>query len=530
MLFKWFPRTEKKHRKKEVVHEMGFQEENHQLHQDLDGVLQRIKKELGNSPDVIVRTFQIGQSPQNRVAAVYMEGLTDKEKINDFVARSLLMEPVGEVLPQSSNSQSIFDVIKTRALTVGDVKVQNDWNGMMHAILSGDIIILVNGFANCIIGNLRGGEQRSISEPQVEINIRGPKDSFTESIETNISLVRRRMKSPKLWLESMRIGNISQTEVAIMYLKGIAEDRLVEEMRRRLKDIRIDAILESGYIEELVQDQTFTPFPTVFNTERPDVVAGNLLEGRIAVLVDGTPNTLILPTTFSQFFKSAEDYYQRFDFAVFMRMIRYFSFLLVILVPSIYIAVTSYHHEMIPTPLVINLLAQREGVPFPVVIEALLMEAAFEIMREAGTRMPRAVGQAVSIVGAVVLGQAAVQAGVVTAMMVIIVSLTGIAGFTMPGFTLSTTARLIRFPMMLAASTLGFYGIIMAIILLVAHMASLRSFGIPYLSPFAPFGLKHQKDTIWRSPFKTAITRPRLLGAKQMTSLQKDEGPLPDQK
>ncbi|MBO1515286.1 spore germination protein [Metabacillus bambusae] len=529
MISKWFFRSKKKHKKKEIIHEMGFQEGNHKLQQDLDQMLHQIKKDLGNSPDVIVRTFQIARGSQNQVAAVYMEGLTDKEKINDFVARSLLIDPVDDALPQSVDSQNIFDFIKTRALTVGDVKVQSDWNSMMYSILSGDIIVLVNGFNSCITGNLRGGEQRSISEPESEINIRGPKDSFTESIGTNISLIRRRMKSPNLWLESMRIGNISQTEVAIMYLKGIAEDQLVEEMRRRLKDIRIDAILESGYIEELVQDQTYTPFPTVYNSERPDVVAGNLLEGRIAVLVDGTPNTLILPTTFSQFFKAAEDYYQRFDFTVFMRIIRYLSFFIVILLPSIYIAVTAYHHEMVPTPLVINLLAQREGVPFPVVIEALLMEIAFEIMREAGTRMPRAVGQAVSIVGAVVLGQAAVQAGVVTAMMVIIVSLTGIASFTMPGFTLTTTARLIRFPMMLAASTLGFYGIIIAVILLVAHMTSLRSFGIPYLSPFAPFGLKHQKDTIWRSPFKSAITRPRLFDSNQMSSLQKDKDPLSDQ-
>ncbi|WP_412734096.1 spore germination protein [Halalkalibacterium halodurans] len=283
---------------------------------------------------------------------------------------------------------------------------------------------------------------------------------------------------------------------------------MVAEIKQRLNDIQIDAILESGNLEELVQDETFTPFPTVFNTERPDVAVGNLLEGRIALLVDGTPNTLILPTTFSQFFKAAEDYYQRFDFAVFMRLIRYFSFFTLLLLPSIYISVTAYHHEMIPTPLAINLVAQREGVPFPVVFEALLMEVAFETMREAGTRMPRAVGQAVSIVGAVVLGQAAVEAGIVTAMMVIIVAFTGIASFTMPGFTLATSARLIRFPMMLAAATLGFYGVIMGVILLVAHMSSLRSFGIPYLSPFAPFGFKHQKDTIWRIPFKKPTTRP----------------------
>lgn len=529
MFFRPFIRANKKKKKKEIVHELGFQEDKQPLERDLDRTVDRIKQELGNSPDVIVRTFQIGSSPLIQVAAIYIEGLTDIEKVNDFVTHSLLFEQKENALPQSNDPHCIFDVILSRALTVGDAKYLNDWNVMMHALLSGDIAVFVDNCEGSIIGNLRGGERRGVTAPETEVNIRGPRDSFNESIGTNVSLIRRRLKSPNLWLESMRVGNITQTDVSIMYLKGIAEDRLVEEVRRRLKDIRIDAILESGNIEDLIQDQTYTPFPTIYNSERPDVVVGNLLEGRIAVLVDGTPNTLILPTTFSQFFKAAEDYYQRVEFTVFMRLIRYFGFFVVMLLPSMYIAVTTHHHEMIPTLLAINLLAQREGVPFPVFFEAFLMEAAFELMREAGTRMPRAVGQAVSTVGAIVLGQAAVEAGIVTAMMVIVVSFTGIASFTLPGFTLTTSARLIRFPMMLAASTFGFYGIFMCTILIVAHLTSLRSFGIPYLSPFAPFGFKRQKDTLWRSPFKTPDTRPGLIGPRQETSSQKDGVPSSDQ-
>ncbi|WP_051251249.1 spore germination protein [Paenibacillus harenae] len=533
MFFKPFVRAIKKRKKKEIVHELGFHEDDQPLEQDLNRTVERIKQELGNSPDVIIRTFRMDIRPHQRVAVIYMEGLTDIEKVNDFVAHSLLFKQNEKEneneSSMSSDPQRIFDVILNRALTVGDAKYLNNWNVMMHALLSGDIAVFVDNCEGCIIGNLRGGERRPVTEPETEVNIRGPKDSFNETIGTNISLIRRRLKSPNLWMESMRIGDITQTDVSIMYLKGIAEDRLVEEVRRRLKDIRIDAILESGYVEDLIQDQTFTPFPLVYNTERPDVVAGNLLEGRIAVLVDGTPNTLILPTTFSQFFKAAEDYYQRVEFTVFMRLIRYFGFFVVMLLPSMYIAVTTHHHEMIPTPLAINLLAQREGVPFPVFFEAFLMEAAFELMREAGTRMPRAVGQAVSTVGAIVLGQAAVEAGIVTAMMVIVVSFTGIASFTMPGFTLTTSARLIRFPMMIAASTFGFYGIFMCTILLVAHLTSLRSFGIPYLSPFAPFGFKHQKDAVLRAPYKTPATRPGLTGGRQEISNQKDGVPSSDQ-
>ncbi|WP_434749141.1 spore germination protein [Paenibacillus amylolyticus] len=480
------------------------------LHHTLQQNLQQIQQELGQSSDIIVRTFQV-PGADSPVAVVYMEGMTDAEKINDFVSHSLMsVNTLNNALPPDPDSGTLFDFLQSRALSTGDTQILDRWSNMMNSILSGALVILIDGSTNCIIVNIQSNNERSIMPPETEINIRGPKDSFTESISTNISLIRRRLKSPDLWLESMNIGAVTNTQVAMMYLQNIAPKQVVEELKQRLKDINIDAILESGYIEELVQDDAITPFPTVFNSERPDVVVGNLLEGRIAVLVDGSPNTLILPTTFPQFFKAVEDYYQRFDFTIFMRIIRYLSFLIVILVPSIYIAVMAYHHEMIPTLLVINLLAQREGVPFPIVIEAVLMELAFEIMREAGTRMPRAVGQAVSIVGAVVLGQAAVQAGIVTAMMVIIVSLTGIASFTLPGYTLTNAARLIRFPLMLAASTLGFYGIIIAMIMLIAHMVSLKSFGVPYLSPFAPFDFKEQKDTIWRSPIKSAATRPHI--------------------
>ncbi|WP_339315096.1 spore germination protein [Paenibacillus sp. FSL R10-2734] len=493
---------------KETVHEEGFHRSRPPLEKSIDLTIDRIRSELGNSPDLIVRYFPLPNVPHVRIAAVYMEGLTDTVKLNDF-ATNLIWEQTDEIdFSNAVNRKIIFEAVWKNAMTVGDAKVQDNWNDLIYALLSGDAVIMVDGYASGILASLRGGDQRDISEPTTEVNIRGPRDSFTEAISTNVSLVRRRLKSPNLWLESMVIGDVSQTEVSMMYLHGTVDDALVKEVRKRLKDIRVDAILESGNVEQLIEDEPYTPFPTVYNTERPDVTAGNLLEGRIAVFVDGTPNTLILPTTFSHFFKAAEDYYQRADYAIFMRFIRYFSFIIMILLPSSYIAVTTHHQEMIPTPLAINILAQREGVPLPILFEALLMEGAFEIIREAGTRMPRAIGQAVSIVGAIVLGQAAVEAGIVTAMMVIIVAFTGIASFTMPGFTLATSSRIIRFPMMIAAATFGFYGVIMGFILVVAHLVSLRSFGIPYLSPFAPFGLSSQKDTLLRAPDKTSKSRP----------------------
>ncbi|MFC5467266.1 spore germination protein [Cohnella suwonensis] len=501
-----FKQTDQPRNNKENTGGTASQEAERILGRNLDDTLSAIRQSLGNSPDVIVRPVQIGAVPGVRVAVIYIEGLSSKLYVNRFLSQSL-----GEDNPDSNDNDRIFETILAKASsTLGNLKVLNDWDGMIHSLLSGHIVILMDGRSGAVIADIRDGEWRSISEPTTELTVRGPKDSFIESIDTNIALVRRRLKNPNLRLETMTIGNESKTDVAIMYINGVTNDRLVSEVKQRLSAIEVDAIQGSGYLEELIRDQTFTPFPTIFNTERPDMAVGNMLEGRIALIVDGTPFTLIMPTTFSQFLKTTEDYYQRFYFAVFLRFVRYFSFFVLLLLPSSYIAVTTFHHEMIPTSLIINLLAQREGIPFPAYFEAMLMEISFEIMREAGIRMPRAVGQAVSIVGAIVLGTAAVEAGVVTAMMVIIVSLTGIASFAIPGLPLNNAVRVIRFPMMILASTFGFYGIMMGMIFLVAHMTSLKSFGVPYLYPFSPFDPWRQKDTFWRSPIKTSRTRPDL--------------------
>lgn len=407
--------------------------------------------------------------------------------------------PIFTAEPGTGRS-TLPQLILNRALEIGDAVLQEGWKDIMLAVLSGDTVILLEGYRTAIICETRGGEQRSVSEPSSQLVVRGPKDGFVESVATNISLIRRRIKSPKLRLEYMKIGTETQTHVALMYMKGIAGEDLIREVRERLHKIALDEVLESGFIEELIQDKTFTPFPTIYNSERPDVAAGNLLEGRVVIIVDGTPFVLILPAVFTQFFQSAEDYSQRFDIAILMRVIRYVSFLVLILGPSVYLALTTYHYEMIPTTLLINLLSQRENVPFPAFVEVLLMETAFEILREAGVRMPRVIGQTVSVVGALILGTAVVEAGIITPIMVIVVALTGIASFAIPAYNMAIAGRLIRFAFLIMASMFGFYGITLALIVLVAHMNSLRSFGIPYLSPFVPLSVKGQKDTILRLP------------------------------
>lgn len=469
--------------------------------------LLHIQKELGDSPDLLIRRIEIGGERRLEAAAVHLSGLADSAAVNEFVLGSLLnhteelfLDSTTGIADSPQEQASLPQQILSRAMEIGDAELQQDWKEIMLAILSGDTAILLEGCRVAILCGTRGGEQRAVSEPSSQLVVRGPKDGFVESVATNISLIRRRIKSTKLHLEVLRIGSETHTHVALMYMKGIAGEELIREVRDRLNKIAMDEILESGYIEELIQDKTFTPFPTIYNSERPDVAAGNLLEGRVVIIVDGTPFVLILPAVFTQFFQSAEDYSQRFDIAILMRLVRYLSFLVLILGPSVYLALTTYHYEMIPTTLLINLLSQRENVPFPAIVELLLMETAFEILREAGVRMPRAIGQTVSVVGALILGTAVVEAGIITPIMVIVVALTGIASFALPAYNLAIAGRIIRFAFLILASMFGFYGITLGLILLVAHMNSLRSFGVPYLSPFVPLSVKGHKDTLLRLP------------------------------
>jgi spore germination protein KA len=329
----------------------------------------------------------------------------------------------------------------------------------------------------------------------------------------------------------MKIGTVTQTDVAIMYIKGIVNEKVVTEVKQRLNRINIDSILESGYIEQLIEDQTWTTFPTIYHTERPDVVTSQLLEGRVAIFVDGTPFVLTAPAVFIQFFQAPDDYYSRFDISTGIRLLRIMSFFIALIGPSLYIAVTTFHQEMIPTAMAIAIAAQRENVPFPAFIEAVIMEVTFEILREAGLRLPRSVGQAVSIVGALVIGQAAVQAGFVSPVMVIVVALTAIANFSTPSFSMAIAARLLRFIIMLLATFLGFYGIMLAIMFMTIHLCSLRSFGVPYMSPIAPFNLGQQQDVLVRFPIWAFKNRPPLISKgniKRTGQAQKPGPPKPN--
>ncbi|TDL32739.1 spore germination protein [Jeotgalibacillus sp. S-D1] len=472
--------------------------------------IESIKKRTGHSPDIKFRKVDIGKNSGMKSVIVYVQGLVDEITVTDFIIESIMNSPrfSSEIMPQEA-----IGIISEEVVSMGGITTEEKWDSLYLSLLSGDTVIFVEGSNVALIASTQGGETRSIQESTTNTVVRGPKEGFTESITTNIAMVRRIINNPDLWVESMKIGSVTNTDVSIMYINGIAEKKIVGEIRSRLKKINIDSVLESGYIEQLIEDGTMTPFPTLHNTERPDVVAGTLLEGSIAIFVDGTPFVLLGPALFIQFFQSPEDYYNRFFIASATRFLRIFVFIISLIGPALYVAVTTFDQSMIPTQLLIMIAAQRESVPFPAIVEALIMEVMFEILREAGLRMPKAIGSTISIVGALVIGQAAVQAGIVSPAMVIIVSITAIASFATPSYSMAISARLLRFVFMISAATFGTYGIIMVFILVLVHLCSLRSFGVPYMSPLAPLIPSEVGDTVVRRPLSGRKARPKLTTA-----------------
>ncbi|WP_419955082.1 spore germination protein [Neobacillus niacini] len=498
------------------------------LNTSLQQNIQTLKDTLGKSSDIIIREIRIGKEGTIKAGIIYTDGLTDTPSLQNFILETLMLDIKEIDLHKKSPEQNLISVLKDVALTVGEIKEETSFDAILTSLLSGDTIILLDGYAEGLIISNRQWAERGVTEPTAQTVVRGPREGFTENLRINTALIRRKIKDPQLWMETKTIGTRTKTNIAIVYIHDIADDKIVKEVNLRLDRINIDGILESGNIEGFIQDSTYSPFSTIYNTERPDVVAAALLEGRIAILVDGTPFALLVPALFIQFFQSPEDYYERTVFGSLIRTLRFIAFIISLLAPALFIAITTYHQSMLPPALLLSLAAQREGVPFPAFVEALIMEVTFEILREAGIRMPRSIGTAMSIVGAFVIGTAAVEAGLISAMMVIIVSITAISNFVSPSYEMAIAVRILRFVFMALAASFGLFGIMVGLIALILHLCSLRSFGIPYMSPIAPFNTSDQKDTFIVRPIWKMITRPHLMNQKNWIRQQDSTAAKPE--
>lgn len=470
--------------------------------------------------DVIFRTVDAAKG--HAFLAVYVDGLIDSKLMNMAILKPLLYD--------NRADQALGEVermLQENDIPSGSVVYESDIGKISEYILKGFVALIAESSEQAILVELKGYVRRSITEPVAESTIRGPHEGFIEDIRTNTSLLRRRLCTPNLKIEAFRVGEISKTDIAVAYIDGIVRPPILEEVKRRLKGIKIDGVLESAYIEEFIEETPFSPFPQIMHTERPDVVAAHILEGKVGIFTDGTPAVLIVPLFFTEAITINEDYYTRSMVTTAIRWIRILFFFMALYLPSVYIAIVTYHHEMLPTNLMLSIAAARELSPFPSFVETFIMEVSFEALREAGVRLPRPVGQAVSIVGALVIGQAAVEAGIVSAPTVIVVAMTGISSFTIPKYNIGLGIRLIRFPMMFAAGILGLYGIIVASLLLLAHLCSLRSFGAPYFSPIGPFIWDSFKNLIVRVPWWAMHKRPATVGSPNKIRVPKGQRPDP---
>ncbi|WP_240762187.1 spore germination protein [Paenibacillus thalictri] len=462
--------------------------------QENDEVLKTIYKDCS---DVVFRHFQIGGTTE--AFLIYIEQMCDTHLLDMQVLTPLMTN-------QELSAQNAADIM--RHIPVSHTKTILTFAEVIEHISNGNPVIFVDQLHYAIFVGLAKWEQRSIEEPVAESVVRGPRQGFTETLGVNTSLLRRILKTPQLKMKSMQIGRYSKTQVIVTYVEGLAEQQLINEICTRLQRINIDGVMDSAYIEEMIGDNQWTPFPQLLSTERPDVVSANLLEGRAAILVENSPFALVAPITLFSLMQSPEDYYQTYWAGSLVRWLRYFFFLIALTIPSAYVAILTYHQEMIPTTLLLSIAKSREEIPFPALIEALLMEVTFEALREAGVRLPKQVGPAVSIVGALVIGQAAISAGLVSSPMVMVVAFTGIASFTFPRYTLGVAVRLLRFPLMFLAGLLGLLGLMLGVILIVVHLCSLSSFGVPYLASLAPLRKQTLKDVLIRAPLQIEDARP----------------------
>ncbi|MBO7747628.1 spore germination protein [Paenibacillus sp. MWE-103] len=466
-----------------------------------------IRQLLGAPSDLAVRTFSIGAG-KHICVLLCLDGLVDKQLINEQVLKPLMRRFEGEPTPEPDG---LTAMIEQEVLSVIEVRREDAMDEIVLGILSGDTALFVDGSRTGILLDSKGWECRGVEEPQTESIIRGSREGFNEIIRTNTALIRRILRDSRLRFESFKLGRRTKRDVVLIYIEGICNPTLKDEAVRRLKSIDIDDVAGSGTVEHLITDSFLSPFPLMLNSERPDKVTGGLLQGRLAILVDGDPFALIFPITFASNIHSPEDYYQHWIITSATRMLRMLATFIATFLPAIYIALLEFHHGMIPSTLAFSIAGAREGVPFPAVVEAFVMESTLELLREAGIRLPKPIGQTIGIVGGLVIGEAAVAAGIVSPIMVIVVAVTAISSFSFPSYSFAIALRLIRFATMLAAAFFGLYGIILAFIAINIHFVNLKSFGVPYSAPLAPFFSRDWKDLFVRAPASMTRERPEHL-------------------
>lgn len=469
--------------------------------------IDKIKAIYGNSPDINTRIIKLGKV---NVGVIFLESSSSSETVSNFIIKSIDM-----IADEKTIFQSVYDNIKNR-LYNSQMNTTKDFSEFSYYLSAGFTIVLTDDSDEAIILETRSSLDRGVSDSTSEPVLRGPKDSFTESHSKNLGLIRKRIKDEKLWFDELKIGRRSKTRISIGYISDIVKKEEVDLIKKKLSKINIDGILDSGNLREYLINEK-SAFPQVQSTERPDLTCQSLLNGKIVILVENSPIVLLLPAVFIDFIHTPEDFYQKPLNISLTRILKFISLIITLFTPAIYIAITTFDQIVVPNELLISLAIQREAVPFPTSVEIILLMTIFEILRESDIRMPSNMGTTMSIVGALVLGQAAVDAGIVSPIAVIVVAFTSICGLIFTDIDFMNGIRFWRFIFIIAASFLGLVGVAIAMMIFIIKLASLENFNVSYLSPFSPFNLAAQKDAIIRFSLPKIFKRPSYINIKNIT-------------
>ena len=476
--------------------------------------------------DIVLREFTLNaRGRQYNAFIIYIDGMIDSKIMDDFILKPLMLRNRNNLFDGPQN-RVVSEAI-TNNITVRKVKKFNLANYLINSLIPQNSVKQVNTFSevsaginsgNCALFvdtipiafdiELKGFQQRSVDKPNNEIIIKGPHEAFVENIRTNTSLIRRIINNENLIIENISVGKITKTKCAVCYMKNITNEDLVNEVKYRLNNLEVDSLLSAGELEQLIVDSNILGIPEVLSTERPDKATKYLLKGRVIVIVNGTPYGIIMPAVLADFLTSSEDSNLKVNFGNFLRSLRIIASFITLLLPGLYVAITSFHQEILPTSLLYSILASRASVPFPIIVEILIMEISFELIREAGLRVPSPIGPTIGIVGALVLGQAAVSAGIVSPILIIIVAITGIASFAIPDFSFGFHLRYFRFLFILLGFMAGFLGIGIGLFVYISILCSLQSFGVSFTSPFAPVSIKDGNGyflpPIWKREYRAS--------------------------
>lgn len=466
--------------------------------------------------DVFKRKYTVGTQNKIDVYFVYIDNMINKDLLEEVTLGQLFS--IMDELPATNQ----FEYIKEKGIRTLDVAEVTTMPEIIENVLSGDTVVLVDGYDKALRVSIRGMANRGVPTSENEVSIRGSKESFSEAFHINRVLLRKRVRDTNFKMKQLKVGTRTRTDVAICYLDDVAKPEVVAEIERRLRDYVIDGIFASGMLEQLTERNVYSPFPEFQATERPDKAASAIVEGRVVILVDNSPIALILPTTLNSFFQASDDAYNRWEIATFTRLLRYFGAFITIALPGFYIAVINYNAEVLTSDMALSFAAARDGVPFSVLFEVIIMEIAFQLLLEAGIRLPGPMGSTLGIVGGLIIGDAAVSANLVSPIVVIVIALTAISAFTVPNEAFASAFRIVRYLVLILSAFLGLYGFVLGIMLILIHLVGLKSFGMPYLVPFAASGINEGSDTddaMVRAPLKQLKRRPIFSNKDERTRL-----------